>query len=113
MNSYRIMIKTFLKYFLGLGFFLLGFAFQSGAQTDIDYLTPKTYEIGGITVTGAVHLDENAIRLISELSVGSKIDVPGDAISKAIRKLWDQNLFSEVGIDASRIMGDKIFLDIN
>lgn len=78
----------------------------------IDYGNPKEYVIENITVTGAVHFDEKAIILLSELERGQKIKIPGDEISKAIKKLWDQKLFSEVAIDATQIRGDKIFLDI-
>lgn len=79
---------------------------------DVDYGLPTEYTIENITVTGAIHFDERAIILLSELERGQKIKVPGDDISKAIKKLWDQKLFSEVAIDATQIRGDKIFLDI-
>ncbi|HRE95586.1 MAG TPA: outer membrane protein assembly factor BamA, partial [Flavobacteriales bacterium] len=79
---------------------------------DVDYALPTEYTIENITVTGAIHFDERAIILLSELERGQKIKVPGDDISKAIKKLWDQKLFSEVAIDATQIRGDKIFLDI-
>lgn len=80
--------------------------------TEIDYGNPKEYIIENITVTGAFHFEEKAIILLSELERGQKIKVPGDDITKAIKKLWDQKLFSDVAIDATQIRGDKIFLDI-
>ncbi|GIR13115.1 MAG: hypothetical protein CM15mP23_16900 [Cryomorphaceae bacterium] len=31
--------------------------------------------------------------------------VPGEELSKAIIKLWDQNLFADISIDVSKVMG--------
>ena len=79
---------------------------------DIDYLTPKEYEIGGITVTGVQFLDNNMLVMLSGLTVGDKITIPGDKISAAIDKLWEQGLFENIKITASKISGKTIFLDI-
>ena len=76
----------------------------------VDYNNPKDYTVGGITVDGIRHLDANAIILLSGLSVGDQISVPGDRISKAIRSLWKQQLFSDVKIKTTRIQGNTIFL---
>lgn len=78
-----------------------------------DYARPKEYEIGGVKVTGIKYLDENVIIMLSGLTVGDKIKVPGDKITEAIRKLWDQGLFEDVGISASNIQGGLIFLSID
>ncbi len=77
----------------------------------IDYSTPKEYEIGGITVTGVQFLDNNMLILISGLAVGDKITIPGDKISGAIDKLWEQGLFENIKISATKIQGHTIFLD--
>ncbi|MCE9538865.1 MAG: hypothetical protein K8R85_06565, partial [Bacteroidetes bacterium] len=53
-------------------------------STIINFSAPKEYEIGGITVTGANHLDQNVLTLLSGLSVGDKVQVPGDKFSTAI-----------------------------
>jgi len=80
--------------------------------SEIDYANPKEYEIGGITVTGVNFLDNNMLILISGLSVGDKVQIPGDKISTAIEKLWEQGLFENVKITATKIQGKTIFLDI-
>lgn len=64
----------------------------------IDYSEPRTYEIGGIEVKGATYTDANGIIAISGLSVGKKLPIPSDQVSKAIRKLWKQGLFVDVEI---------------
>ncbi|GAB4376259.1 MAG: POTRA domain-containing protein [Salibacteraceae bacterium] len=78
----------------------------------ISYSNPKTYEIGGVSVEGAENLDEGAIRLLSGLAVGTEIEVPGEATSKALKSLWKQDLFSDVQLLAERIEGNKIYLII-
>jgi len=62
------------------------------AQTGpaMDYGFPEEYEIGGITVSGTLATDPNAVKLFTGLQVGDKITIPGERISKAIRNLWDQ-----------------------
>ena len=79
---------------------------------DIDYLTPKTYEIGGITVDSDERLDHRMILLVAGLQVGDVIKVPGDKISTAIDNLWAQGIFGDVQILLNRIQDDKVFLKI-
>ncbi|HAP68772.1 MAG TPA: outer membrane protein assembly factor BamA [Flavobacteriales bacterium] len=83
-----------------------------GGNTKLDYAAPKQFEVGGITVSGTKYLDKKVLVLLSGLSVGEKIQVPGEATTEAIHKLWDQGLFSDVEITATKIVDDKIFLDI-
>ncbi|MFO8130349.1 MAG: POTRA domain-containing protein [Bacteroidales bacterium] len=86
---------------------------QIGDDIDlIDYSNPIEYEIGGITVSGVQYLDQNVLVLLSGLKVGDRIKVPGQEITQAIKKLWDQGLFENIRISISKIQGDLIFLDI-
>ena len=79
---------------------------------DLDYLTPKTYEIGGISYEGADNFDTRVVQLVAGLQVGDRIKVPGDKISAAIENLWKQGMFEDVQIRVSRIQGNIIFLKI-
>ncbi|MEO5584898.1 MAG: hypothetical protein ABIQ75_05545, partial [Flavobacteriales bacterium] len=78
----------------------------------MDYGYPKEYTIGGITVSGCVTRDPNAVKLFSGLKVGDKITIPGERIGKAIRAIWDQKLFTDVRIEEAEIRGATIFLNI-
>src|SRR5690554_1289550 len=78
----------------------------------LDYSSPRTYEIGGITVSGTENLDHSALIAISGLQIGQEIDVPGEKISEAISKLWTQDLFTDIKIAATDVRGDIIFLKI-
>lgn len=87
-------------------------SFGNAGTEEIKYTSPQTYTIGGITVEGVRFLDANAIILLSGLSVGDKVEVPGERISNAIRSLWKQQLFADVKIKATKIQGNTIFLAI-
>ncbi|NOU46970.1 MAG: BamA/TamA family outer membrane protein [Bacteroidales bacterium] len=85
----------------------------SSDLSPFDYAKQKEYEIGGITVEGIKYLDQNVLIMLSGLNVGDKIKVPGDRITDAVRKLWDQGLFENVGISATSIQGNLVFLQLN
>lgn len=99
---------------------LLGSFGQSIAQLTIDpalenldYTSPRTYQVGDITVTGTQNLDHTALIAIAALEVGKEIKIPGDEISTAIRNLWAQELFTDIKISATKVQGDLIFLNIH
>ena len=113
-------MKTRIKIILLLTIALVAASVETRAQVtiggdsnyDIDYLTPKQYEIGGITFSGADHFDHRMILLVAGLQVGDVIKVPGDKLATAIDNLWKQGLFEDIKILVTRIQGDKIFLEI-
>jgi outer membrane protein insertion porin family len=80
--------------------------------TELNYADPKEYEIAEIITTGSKFYDGNSMISLSGLRVGDKIKVPGDAITSALKKLMGQGILEEVEIDASKIEGDKIWLNI-
>lgn len=81
-------------------------------EYDFDYLTPKTYEIGGISFEGAENFDTRVVQLVAGLQVGDRVKIPGDRISSAIENLWKQGMFDDVQIRVSRIQGNIAFLTI-
>lgn len=78
----------------------------------IDYKSTTNYTLGGLRVEGTEFYDPNVIRSITGLIVGQGIDIPGDDVSRAIRKLWQSNLFANISIVAEKFEGDKVFLVI-
>jgi outer membrane protein insertion porin family len=79
----------------------------------IDYSAPLEYRIAGLTVLGAVYTDVQAIKLFSGLQEGDEIMIPGDKITDAVRKLWKQRLFTDIGIYAAEFRGNDVFLVIS
>ena len=93
---------------------------QSYAQINLgkeavnsDYSKPHKYEIGGVKVVGIEFLDERALIMISGLTIGNTISVPGDDVSSALKKLWKQGLFENVAITVEKIENNRIFLIIH
>ncbi len=78
----------------------------------IYYSSPRKYTIAGIKVSGIRYLDKSLLVQLSQLKVGDELTVPGEKITFAIKKLWQQGLFSDVKINATKIVGNKIWLDI-
>ena len=77
-----------------------------------NYMSPGDYVIDGITISGVKYLDTNALIGLSGLRVGQEITIPGDRITSAVQKLWDQGLFSDIRITITKIEDDKVYLDI-
>ena len=73
---------------------------------------PKVYEIAGIKVSGVDHVDDYVIIGYSGLSVGEKIEIPGDAITNAVKRFYRQGLYSKVQIKLEKVVGDKAWLEI-
>ena len=90
---------------------------QNSGTTDhpeVFYSSPKTYVIGGIEVTGlGDQYDPGTLIQLAGLQFGSEIKIPGDAITKAIKRLYSQGLFSNVTISVDRVEGNKVFLIMN
>ena len=74
--------------------------------------TAKEYVIEDIEVTGAGSYDKKVLIGYSRLRVGDKIKVPGEQITKAVKRFWKQGLFSDAKIYAEKISGDKVWLKI-
>ena len=87
---------------------------QKIVNPDIVYSgTPKTYKLAGLTVTGIEGYEDYVLTGISGLTVGQELEVPGTAITDAVKRYWKHGLFSDVSISADSIVGDNIYLKIH
>ncbi|HIF15297.1 MAG TPA: outer membrane protein assembly factor BamA [Bacteroidetes bacterium] len=103
--KYILIIITFINVSVVVG--------QSDSLSNaFDYRTPKTYVLEDIVFSGLGKLDKDVISMITGLSIGDTISVPGDAITKALKNLWKQRLFNSIDIKPKTIKGDKISLHI-
>ena len=105
-------ITLLLLAFLGFGNSVFAQIQIGDDLSEIDYARPQKYEIGGIVVEGAKYVDASMLSMIAGLRVGETISIPGDEISNGIRKIWEQGLFEDVAINATDIVGGKVFLQI-
>ncbi len=86
-----------------------------GTGVEVDYTHPRAYYIGGLSVTGNTYF--NAQQIISQtgLRVGMAVEVPGEDISGAVRRLWLQRYFEDVEIvlDSLNATRDSAWFSIN
>ncbi|HAN78351.1 MAG TPA: outer membrane protein assembly factor BamA [Bacteroidales bacterium] len=105
------MLKHFFSILL-LTFIGINFGKAQNFIDKLDYASPGTYEIADVQVTGVKYLNRDILVQLTGLTIGSKIELPGDAITKAVEKLWEQGLFSDVKINALKTEAGKIWLEI-
>ncbi|MDB5002385.1 MAG: bamA 1 [Mucilaginibacter sp.] len=86
--------------------------FRSSSSDTLSYLNPKEYIVGGITVTGTVHLDKEVLLQISKVTKGDKLLLPGEASSTIVKNLYKENLFDDVQLYVTKINLDTVYLEI-
>jgi len=72
---------------------------------DPSKILPQELEIQEIRVEGLITARETYVTSISGLQVGTRVSIPGEQISEAIRKLYQTGLFSDVQIRHERVAG--------
>ncbi|TFV93694.1 outer membrane protein assembly factor BamA [Algoriphagus kandeliae] len=77
---------------------------------ELNYSKPQTFRVAEIKAVGLSTLDENAIISLAGIKVDDRIEVPGDAISNALKKLWNQGIIGDVKILVTKIEGEDIYL---
>jgi len=86
---------------------------QRDVNPVIDYSrTPKGYRIADIKVDGIKNYDENLLVGLSGLTVGQYVEIPGEDITKAVKRYLKNGLFSNVVISADSLIGDSVYLHI-
>ena len=83
------------------------------AAGPIKYKSGDTFELGGMTVTGLEKFSEQAVKVFTGLKVGQQIKIPGDKLSSAIKKLYEQKQFSNVDVYISKIDGKVVYLEFD
>ena len=93
-----------------LSWVLLLLPFWALGQFDVE--NPETYTLAGLEVEGAQFSDPQNIIAISGLVIGEPVTVPGIQVSDAVKRLWGEDIFSDITVRADRIQGKTIFLVI-
>ena len=100
-NNYKNRILKKLAFLL---FSFLSISLSAQTTENVDYSTPKSYQIGGIMVNGADNLNNSTLIALSGLTIGDTIKIPSDNISTAITKLWKEGLFADINITIDKIV---------
>lgn len=112
-NDEIMVIRRIKKTFVAIFLTLMGLSLNAQEKQGIvDFTSSEDYIIGGLSVSGIRFLDTNALIGISGLKVGQTVTIPGDVVTTAVKKLWQQGLFSDVRISITKIVSDSVFLDI-
>lgn len=73
---------------------------------------PRKYIIADIVVTGIDNMDQKVLVNLSGLRVGQEVEIPGDAITQALKRYWNHGLFSDVKIFQTKIVDNQVYLEI-
>ncbi len=96
-------------------YFLFASIAVSVAQKDgyVSYDNNAEYILADISVrSNNANIDKGYIKLLSGLVIGDKINVPGKEVSKALKKLWDERIFSDIKISVLNADQGKVWLEI-
>lgn len=85
---------------------------EPNSNLPIDYSKPKEYTLAAIEVECSQYTDKNIVRLLSGLTIGDKIQIPGDKIGEAMKSLWKQGLFEDIKIYLVKTIGNDAFIKI-
>ena len=106
-----------------LALLLLSTAYIVNAQQDslkipydslevLDYGDPREYIIEDVTISGIKFIQKEVLLSLSGLKKGNTVKLPGDDVTNVLNKFWEQGLFSDIKITATKIEGNKVWLDI-
>ncbi len=73
---------------------------------------PRTYEIADIKVTGAPAYDDFIVLGYAGIKVGDRLEIPGNDLSNAIKRLMRQGLFAQARVKVLKTCGDKAWLEL-
>lgn len=82
------------------------------AQKVVDYTNREKYIIGGVNIIGGINRDKTAIKSMTGLREGEEIEIPGNAITKAMKALLRLRLFDDVQVYVDSIQDGKAFLSV-
>lgn len=102
-------LKLYYKLLIALLF--ISFSANISAQ-EANYNSGTKYTIGEINVSGNTNFGESTIISFSKLKKGDVIQIPGEKLSNAIKKLWATNLFSSIDVYLVNINGSTVDLEI-
>ena len=85
---------------------------NAGEGVQIDYSNPKVFEIAEINFTGTNVLSARSLISLTGIKVGDRVPIPGQQISNAIKKLWEQGIIADVQFWLSKTEGDRAFIEV-
>ncbi len=86
---------------------------ERDTAVSVDYSrTARRVVVKSIEVDGIANYDKGMLARLSGIGVGDVISIPGEEITKAIKRYWKNGLFSNVAIKVDSIIRDSAYLHI-
>jgi len=79
---------------------------------EVNYASPHIYRIVGISIKGGEGYDDAVLLSLSGLSVGDEVEIPGMAISDAVRRFMRNGYFQNATIKLVKTVGNQAWLEI-
>ncbi len=108
--THRTSAYFYRTFFCAFLFSVLWVCSLSAQQKELD--TGIKYTINSITVTGEQSFNENTVIAFTGLKPGDQVYIPGEKLSSVTKKLWEQNLFSDIAFYVTNIDGNKVDLEL-
>lgn len=109
-NLNKLVATTYKKLLCIFIFSVISLFTVQAQQKQLD--SGKKYTIKSITVTGEQNFNENTVIAFTGLKIGDKIYIPGEKLSAVTKKLWEQNLFSDIAFYVTNIEGEFADLEL-
>jgi len=110
-NLNNRLLSHFYKKFYCIFLFTVVSVFSLNAQQkELD--SGRKYTVNKITVTGAQSFNEQTVVAFTGLKRGDRIFIPGEKLSAITKKLWEQNLFSDIAFYVTGVDGDNVELEL-
>lgn len=114
LKSIQMKFSRFFLFFSFSFVFASGISAQNAADSLIiaDYSRPREYIIDTVTISGVRYLDQHVLANMSGLATGTPITLPGDEVSKIVKKFWEHGLFEDVQVSYRITSGNHVAIDI-
>ena len=77
-----------------------------------NFRNAKKYRIAAVRIEGVKFTDPSVVKLLSGLTEGDEIPLPGEQITDAIKKLWKQGIFENIDVALEKTVGNDAFIVI-
>ena len=110
LNHNTLRLHTYKKFYCIFLFTILSAFGLVAQERPLD--SNRKYTISDIKVTGAQSFNEQTVIAFTGLKKGDRIYIPGEKLSAVTKKLWEQNLFSDIAFYVTKIEGENIELEL-
>ncbi len=104
------LLHIFKKSYCIFLFTILSVCTIQAQQKELD--SGRKYTINSIKVTGAQGFNEQTVIAFTGLKKGDRISIPGEKLSQVTKKLWEQNLFSDIAFYVTNLEDDMVDLEL-